>query len=1023
MREKEERERMKPTLKELADSYFWDRNRTHRSSIDFISSLKFNTYWQKFDEYLGIFWSRVQHLYLVGNTSNLPIYTELRNKFVPGIYWSGDYKWILIYGATRDQLNWIYPRLEKNVRTMGVVDMPLSCLDVSKLKGLKELRIKSSIHSDKARMLIKGLPQLTELEYLDLSGCPLGNKLDISILPKLKTMKVAGVEKLDWLIGPSRNSSLESLEIVNISQQKHISLGELSSLKYLNLSNNPALEAVSGLGTFSNLCHLDLSNTALSVIPEDLQHHHLESLKLCNLNLTELPNWLPNLHIPIHRKIEPGISLMGTEVQDIDMSIFDQSDAMIQTWFEDRIAGRVVPLNEIKVVFLGDGESGKSHTIARLLNDGGDPLDYTDQATPGIVIKNKMYEHAGRQFQVHYWDFGGQEILHSMHRMFLTERTVYVVLVNARDETQDIRATYWLNNVQNFAKDAPVIVVLNKIDQNPNASLNIKDLKRKFKGLRSVVRMSALTSTKEEFNNTLTKALLDEIHLTGHLGVRWPAPWVAVKNKLEDMKTNYIHGNEYQEICKECGVNESQKDLLNWFNDLGVSFCYSDDYRLEDYVILRPDWITNAIYIILFNPCEGARNGMLPHKSIQKLLKPHPKDFDKIRRVLPEVTYEWEETQYVLNVIRKFQLSFVGQEGTEFIPMLCQRDSMEVAREYENQLDTLEFRMEFNYLPNNVLHRLMVERQNELDLRNVWRTGALFIQEGTKTSAVVTIDGNNLKILVRSVEKMHRPNTYLCMLKANIDRIWEHMNLNPPKNVLVYKFSDQKIEFDYHRLLLMHERGKETEFCVELNDDINIHDILNQAAPLIDDNTHRLLCGIVAACQDMQQKALYWNTDEDERNDYLRDVLRHRGYIVHDQTRIGLGAGGKKAGEVDLEIRRINSIPWTICEALRINDGSKIDWLRHLEKLLINYNQLGAKHLFLLTYVDCSQSKFETLWKEYQHYIPTISNDRFSCIVNRFEDIHLEQWDHHSSVRVCKCYYSCGEYTPAVYHVFARMGR
>ena len=44
-----------------------------------------------------------------------------------------------------------------------------------------------------------------------------------------------------------------------------------------------------------------------------------------------------------------------------------------------------VPLNEIKVVFLGDGEAGKSHTIARLMNDGGEPVGYTDQSTPGIA--------------------------------------------------------------------------------------------------------------------------------------------------------------------------------------------------------------------------------------------------------------------------------------------------------------------------------------------------------------------------------------------------------------------------------------------------------------------------------------------------------------------------------------------------------------------------------------------------------------------------------------------------------------
>ena len=66
----------------------------------------------------------------------------------------------------------------------------------------------------------------------------------------------------------------------------------------------------------------------------------------------------------------------------------------------------LVPLNEIKVVFLGDGDAGKSHTIARLMNDGGDPIDYVGQSTPGIVIKHKDYKRDDRNLRVHYWDFG-----------------------------------------------------------------------------------------------------------------------------------------------------------------------------------------------------------------------------------------------------------------------------------------------------------------------------------------------------------------------------------------------------------------------------------------------------------------------------------------------------------------------------------------------------------------------------------------------------------------------------------------
>lgn len=54
----------------------------------------------------------------------------------------------------------------------------------------------------------------------------------------------------------------------------------------------------------------------------------------------------------------------------------------------------------------------------------------------------------------------------------MTKRTLYVVFVNARDNTQDERARYWLHNIKSFADNSPVIMVINQMDQNPSASVN-----------------------------------------------------------------------------------------------------------------------------------------------------------------------------------------------------------------------------------------------------------------------------------------------------------------------------------------------------------------------------------------------------------------------------------------------------------------------------------------------------------------------------------------------------------------------
>ena len=687
---------------------------------------------------------------------------------------------------------------------------------------------------------------------------------------------------------------------------------------------------------------------------------------------------------------------------------------------KEEIRGTTQLLNEMKVVFLGDGEAGKSYTIARLLNDGRDPVNYDDQATPGIAIKKKNYRLGGREIQVNFWDFGGQEILHSMHRIFLTERTLYVVLVNARDETQDTRARYWLHNIRSFARNAPVLLVINKMDQNPKADVNESDLRSKYSNLIRVVKLSALKYSREQFNRDFRDVLLREIQNTGFLDTEWPIHWTKVQKRLEEMDSYLLRGNEYQRICAECGVDANQKDLLHWFNDLGVSFCCcdEDDYELEDYVILKPEWITNALYIILFNECKGANNGMLPHKSIHWLLKNASKN-SEIRCVDPKAKYDRaEDVHYVLAVIERFQLAFEGKDKHEFLPMLCRRDACIDSREYEEDPDVLEFCMEFEYLPNNVLHRLMVERQQELDMDAVWLTGARFRQEETGLSAVVVIDGNTLRIFVRHENNLHRPNTYLAVLKANVERIWVRMGLQEPQNQLVYKSHGMRVKFRYERMLNMHNKGIPEDFCDELGEKVRVEDVLNQSAPAAESDQKALLNAVIGACRHLQGNKKYWDWSENERNTVVRDSLRDRGYVVSDQTLTGLSGSGSGTGELDLDIRRIASVPWTICEAL-IVEGYTKKWNEHLDKLLNNYNPHGLPVLYLLAYVDCGKEKFEEIWSKYWAHIRRDNPAGFS---RGFFPVVKELPTGYSYVKAASCRYKKGGYTPTVFFIFARMG-
>lgn len=827
------------------------------------------------------------------------------------------------------------------------------------------------------------------------------------------------LESLNGVVFPN---SLCRLDLYDTNLKSLIGVQFPTGLQYLNLAytNLTSLEGVVFPEELKELC---LINTAIRKLPESIRSlKKLDALHLSNLKLLELPDWLSELGLPITRNSSGnGIRLFGTTVKDVDMTIFDQSQEAILQWFKERKRQGLVPLNEIKVVFLGNGDVGKSHTIARLLRDGAPPDNsFTGESTPGIAISDKTYNIDGRPIRIHFWDFGGQEILYSLHRMFLTERTIYVILVDARSENRGTQAKEWLDTVKSFAGQADVLLVVNKLDQNPGATLDERGLAKEYPHLKNVIYMSARDLDQQSFNKTLTDAMLEMIRQSKWPKEKWPKNWKQVKDALQSMEEPYIHSRDYQRICQNCKVEKGGESLLNWCNDLGVCF-RREDKNLKDYVILRPEWITNAVYTIIFNKRDAVRNGLISLEDIFDLLTAK-----ESRQVLKSIPYSWQDMTYILDVVRKFSLSYPVDHQQEFFPMLCSENSTPVVQEYADALDTLEFHMEFNYLPNNILHRLMVERHRELDPDNVWLTGARFRQVDTNLSVVVRIDGNTLKLYVRSEDPLHAPNTYLSVIAGTIDRICQSLNLDRRKRWLIYKEGGKTASFDYEDLLFAQEMGESLIPCRELRKRIPLVNILKQSGHSADKAQDKLLTDIVHACEMLQDDRTTWNKSEDERTTYIRNLLQAKGYIAMDQSRGGVSTGGEQAGELDLDIRLEPDVRWTIFEALNLSGSTESRlkyWDAHLDKLLDNYNSTGCPFLFHVTYLSCSKDSFTKHCIAFDEHIRWYAPAKFSVSSHRPTDPLVRLGLHQSGFRrVMECVYDCGGIPMTVYHFFVRIG-
>ena len=150
------------------------------------------------------------------------------------------------------------------------------------------------------------------------------------------------------------------------------------------------------------------------------------------------------------------------------------------------------PLNEAKLLVVGNEAVGKTSLIRYLVENM--PCDPNEKKTPGtaihVKIDTRQWSPGEDAVTLNIWDFGGQAIMHGTHRYFLTERSLYLLVLE--DRRQDDRSVYdWLKIIRNRGRESPVIVVINKSDAGKqDLRLDENGLQHDYPSIVAFVRSS-----------------------------------------------------------------------------------------------------------------------------------------------------------------------------------------------------------------------------------------------------------------------------------------------------------------------------------------------------------------------------------------------------------------------------------------------------------------------------------------------------------------------------------------------------
>jgi small GTP-binding protein len=574
----------------------------------------------------------------------------------------------------------------------------------------------------------------------------------------------------------------------------------------LNLWDNQLTSLPVEIGQLENLTELDLWDNQLTKLPREIIQ--LKKLKKLDLNENLLKQPPPEI-------VEQGIETIFEYLRQLPEEEKEQV------------------VNEAKMILVGQGDVGKTCLVKRLIFD----TFQKEKSTEGIDILKwdiTAPNEEQEEIKLNVWDFGGQEIYHATHQFFLTKRSVYLLVWNARKARDYEHIYYWLHTIEAFGEDSPIILVMCKWNERDD-DLNMKDLREKFPQIRGLYKV-------DSEDGKGIPALREIIGQTAwnlpHMRTPWVDSWFKVRELLEqdgriyklgeDIGTesnteflatiqsffrrkttrqtpdqdgrDWIEYSEFQQICQAEGLDKKQTDILDeYLHDLGVTIHFRDRLELRNMVILKPGWATHPVYKVLDTQSVRDREGVLLHSELEQIWDTN--------------VYPAEIFPKLLGLMERFELAYeLPDKKSHLVVELL--PSTEPEFEWDDT-GNLHFHYRYDFLPAGVMTRFIVLFHQDLEEKSdgthlCWREGAVLHREGTRALVKVKPLDRLIEIKINGSKKQE--------LLAIIRHQFDHIN-NSIKRVKITKEIPCNCsegcthKFDYEQLLIAENLGKETVDC------------------------------------------------------------------------------------------------------------------------------------------------------------------------------------------------------------------
>lgn len=705
-----------------------------------------------------------------------------------------------------------------NLQRNKIVDLsPLSSLDLLEDLDLLENRIKN----------LDPLANLVSLVEINLGHNLLTN---IDSLAKLKKLRVL------WLIGNKiRNTNviktfdnLNSLSLGKNGIDNIDFISELKEMSRLHLQENNIID-ISPLQKLEKLDDLNLTQNQIENIDVLRNFKRIRSVNLNYNNISQLPSWIVEIGLDIvweqYSFLENKIAFYENPLKSPPVEIIKQGLDSIKRYFE-RISEQGEDfIYEVKLTLVGEGNAGKTSLQKRLLNERAS-LPKKETRTRGIEIKDWKFKREKNKTHIaHIWDFGGQDVYYPVHRFFITENSVFVLLASTRQTHHNF--DYWIPTIHQFGDRSPIVLGQtchdgNKIPWN-DLGVFVGDANFNIIKTQQTPYYEINLPNNNEGLAKLKQTLIDQIVNLPHYGKGVPKSWVPVRNILdeESKKRACISMERFIEICRNSNpisfLNQQDiNDCCQFLHDIGVVLWYSAHEELADWVILQPEWAMNAVYKIIDDEEIQKRGGNILSKDFRRLWKD---------------SYFEDKHLVLKKMLEIFKIAFPKKHKKEDYIIPARLLSMPNEQKWKDESVVLSLEYVYQFMPRGLVNQLSAELSRYIpNVKEVWNNAVNFYMDNETAKCQVIEDFYNRKMTIKS--KGSDARSLIILVMDSLKNITDGFKgvkpqINVPCACESCKTISKPTMFSYDKLLeWTSKRENATVFCNESATTLTIDELL-----------------------------------------------------------------------------------------------------------------------------------------------------------------------------------------------------